>query len=106
MPLLPSCPPLIILMYRQWHITFYASDLKEWQLVRDRLQHPDVGFQDAVHMLLDKTQSSEAQCLLSRLSPLASFILLQALIQRLCLLRQLSTTGNTSLRGVDIEELE
>jgi hypothetical protein len=83
-----------------------ASNPREWQLVRNRLQHPDIGFQDAINMLLDEAQNSEAQPLLSRLSPLANFILLQALVQRLCLIRQLSSTDSTSLRDVDLEEME
>jgi hypothetical protein len=83
-----------------------ASDSTQWQLIRDRVQHPNIGFQDAVNILVDKTQGSEAQRLLSQLSPLANFILLQALIQRICLIRQLSITGDAALREADLEEME
>ncbi|KAI5241971.1 hypothetical protein E4T43_05077 [Aureobasidium subglaciale] len=83
-----------------------APDAKEWQLVRDRLQYPQIGFQDAVGMLLDKIRSPEWHHLLSRLSPLANFFLLQALVQRICLIRQLSSLAGTALRDADLEEME
>ncbi|KAI5273361.1 hypothetical protein E4T47_03485 [Aureobasidium subglaciale] len=82
-----------------------ALDAKEWQLVRDRLQYPQIGFQDAVGMLLDKVRSPEQHHLLSRLSPLVNFILLQALVQRICLIRQLSSPAGTALRDADLEEM-
>ncbi|KAL2031378.1 hypothetical protein VTO58DRAFT_106729 [Aureobasidium pullulans] len=83
-----------------------APDAIEWQLTRARSRHPDLGFQDALHAFLSRTQVSEVQSLLSRLSPLANFILLQALIQRTCLLRQLSITAGAALRKDDLDEME
>lgn len=83
-----------------------AHDTCAWENARKDRPRPDVYFQDAIQVLLDKSQHLDAQRALSHLSPLANFILLQALIQRICLIRQLSFPAGAALREADLEEME
>lgn len=82
-----------------------AHDAYAWENARKDRQRPDLHFQDAIHVLLDRSQSVTAQQVLLRLSPLANFILLQALIQRICLIRHLNIPSDAALREADLEEM-
>jgi hypothetical protein len=79
-----------------------ATTESDWQLLRAQ-QKPPASFKESFHSLL-LDQSSPNLCL--ETSPLALFILLQGILQRIHLAQQSKIAGNVEIPGHELELLE
>lgn len=79
-----------------------AATESDWHSLRAQ-QKPPVSFQESFHSLL-LTRPDSNLCL--ETSPLALFVLLQGIIQRICLAQQSKVAGEFGLPGQEVELLE
>lgn len=82
-----------------------AKDANRWREEKSRSTY-SVFFQDALHTVISRSGDSGLQQDLSVLSPLAQFILLQGIIQRIFLVRQLQMDASADLQDDDLDNLE
>lgn len=82
-----------------------ANTQADWCMLR--MQHvPPASFQESFRRLLLDPSDVVGKDICLQTSPLALFILLQGLIQRICLAQRFKIPGTSSLRRWDVETLE
>jgi hypothetical protein len=82
-----------------------ATTESNWQILRAQQKQP-ASFQEVFRSLLLNDPESDNPNLSLETSPLALFILLQGILQRIYLLRQYKIAGHVDLTSLELELLE